>query len=75
MGNVFVYSLDDLLKCIADTILYLDSHYFIIVAGHQVSIVDAGLTAMIINAILDLILEPLAEAGGKASRMPNQGGD
>lgn len=71
--DVFVYSLDDLLKCVANTIVYLDTHYFIIIAGHQVSIVDAGLTAMIVDAIFNLIFQPLSEVGGKISKMPNQG--
>lgn len=71
--DVFIYNLDDLLKCVANTIVYLDTHYFIIVAGHQVSIVDAGLTAMIVDAIFNLIFQPLSEVGGKISKMPNQG--
>lgn len=71
--DVFIYNLDDLLKCVANTIVYLDTHYFILVAGHQVSIVDAGLTAMIVDAIFNLIFQPLSEVGGKISKMPNQG--
>ena len=62
--DVFVYSLDDLLKCVAATIVYMDTHYFIVVAGHQVSIVDAGLTAMIVDTIFNLIFQPLSEVGG-----------
>lgn len=71
--DVFVYSLDDLLKCVANTIVYMDTHYFIIVAGHQVSIVDAGLTAMIVDAIFNLIFQPLTDVGGSVVRKPNQG--
>lgn len=71
--DVFVYSLDDLLKCVANTIVYMDTHYFIVVAGHQVSIVDAGLTAMIVDSIFNLIFQPLSEVGGRISKMPNQG--
>lgn len=71
--DVFIYSLDDLLKCVANTIVYMDTHYFIIVAGHQVSIVDAGLTAMIVDSIFNLIFEPLYAEGGSIKKMPNQG--
>lgn len=71
--DIFVYSLDDLLKCVANTIVYMDTHYFIIVAGHQVSIVDAGLTAMIVDAIFNLIFQPLTDIGGSVTRKPNQG--
>lgn len=71
--DIFVYSLDDLLKCVANTIVYMDTHYFIIVAGHQVSIVDAGLTAMIVDAIFDLIFSPLKAEGGSIVKKPNQG--
>lgn len=71
--DIFVYSLDNLLKCVADTIVYMDTHYFILVAGHQVSIVDAGLTAMIVDAIFDLIFSPLKAEGGSIVKKPNQG--
>lgn len=71
--DIFVYSLDNLLKCVADTIVYMDTHYFILVAGHQVSIVDAGLTAMIVDAIFDLIFAPLKAEGGSIVKKPNQG--
>lgn len=71
--DVFIYNLDDLLKCVANTVVYLDTHYFIIVAGHQVSIVDAGLTAMIVDAIFNLIFQPLTDIGGSVVRKPNQG--
>lgn len=71
--DIFIYSLDDLLKCVANTIVYMDTHYFILVAGHQVSIVDAGLTAMIVDAIFDLIFSPLHAEGGRITKMPNQG--
>lgn len=71
--DIFVYSLDNLLKCVADTIVYMDTHYFILVAGHQVSIVDAGLTAMIVDAIFNLIFQPLTDVGGSVVKKPNQG--
>ena len=71
--DIFIYSLDDLLKCVANTIVYMDTHYFILVAGHQVSIVDAGLTAMIVDAIFDLIFSPLHAEGGRITKMPNKG--
>lgn len=71
--DVFIYNLDDLLKCVANTIVYMDTHYFILVAGHQVSIVDAGLTAMIVDAIFNLIFAPLKAEGGLIAKKPNQG--